>query len=392
VRFGLRGERPGVQTVEVAAWNGPAYIAGVSVTVAVDVGQPIGAPGATDMDMRDPEAGEFTLEVIYEASSNRYRFQLRSRDFGVGEPVYSEPLIGDRQRVISDLTASLNQQARNLSHFTPTQMQVFLKGLGALLYEHLIPDSLKQVFWSGRDRIRRLNILSPGDRMPWELLYLMDAESGDGAFLADTATVARWRYGAPPPPRLSKAPVYVVVPPGAPTQAEQEFTRLRSLLSGATRVSDLDALIQVTQAGGFGLLHFAAHNVTVPNLQGGSYVPFGETRFDLTFMGAVAPGKYGHQKPLVVMNACTSAGASPLYTETAGWADRFLLCGSGAFVGALWEVRDRSAARFSEAFYSELTGDKTVGEAMRLGRHAIGASDPTYLAYTLYGNPLATLE
>ena len=66
--------------------------------------------------------------------------------------------------------------------------------------------------------------------------------------------------------------------------------------------------------------------------------------------------------------------------------------GSGAFIGTLWEVRDDSARAFSEALYDGLARGKTLGEAMRAGRSAISAGDPTSLAYTLYGNPLARLQ
>jgi len=95
------------------------------------------------------------------------------------------------------------------------------------------------------------------------------------------------------------------------------------------------------------------------------------------------------------MNACTTSGTTELYTELASWADRFLSCGSGAFIGTLWEVRDSSARQFSEVFYSELLQGQTLGEAMQTARaklYAISPGDPTPLAYTLYGNPLARLE
>ena len=79
----------------------------------------------------------------------------------------------------------------------------------------------------------------------------------------------------------------------------------------------------------------------------------------------------------------------PLYTEMAGWADSFLGAGCGAFIGALWEIRDNSALVFAKRFYDEVAGGKDLGESMRAARNVLSSADPTHLAYTLYGNPLA---
>jgi CHAT domain-containing protein len=87
------------------------------------------------------------------------------------------------------------------------------------------------------------------------------------------------------------------------------------------------------------------------------------------------------------MNSCTSGGAVPFYIDMAGWAESFLRAGCGGFIGSLWEVRDSSARTFAEHFYDGVCGGKTLGEAVRAARGALRCSDPTYLAYTLYGNP-----
>lgn len=99
--------------------------------------------------------------------------------------------------------------------------------------------------------------------------------------------------------------------------------------------------------------------------------------------------QFYNYSPLVFMNSCTSGGAVPLYTEMAGWAYGFLRGGCGAFIGSLWEIRDTSAVTFANKFYDEVIGGRNLGESMRAARNALKNSDPTYLAYTLYGNPLA---
>ena len=397
VRFGFVAHRPGVQQVDVMAWNGSAQVAGVTLQIAVDTA-PLAADASAaqgDMDMRDPQDGEYTLDVAMDNDTRRYRFQLRSDLKDVWPPMHSEPLLHDRQVTYNAMVANLNAQARNLYALSQTDQALWLKGLGNMLCEQLVPDKLKVLLIEHKSRIKVLNILSDADPTPWELLFLANPETGEGDFLAESATVARWRYGAPPCRALKRSNNVLVLPAGAPSAALAELDELKTLFGQAITIDNLSGLNALLSNGGFDLLHFAAHNVNVPGAQGGAYVPFGNQRWDLTFMGAVPQNRFKSTLPLVFMNACTSSGTTPLYTDLAGWADRFLRCGSGAFIGALWEVRDDSARQFSLVFYRELVAGKTLGDAMRSARSAVRAAnpgDPTALAYTLYGNPLARFE
>ncbi|APW39252.1 hypothetical protein RD110_20225 [Rhodoferax koreense] len=397
LRFGFMAQQPGIQQVDVMAWNGSAQVAGVTLQIAVATeAVTAGANEAVgDMDMREPESGEYTLDVAMDAETRRYRFQLRSDRKDVWPPMYSEPLLNARQQNYDATIANLNAQARNLYALKKEDQAVWLRGMGNLLFEQLVPDGLKALLIEHKRNIRVLNILSEADPTPWELLFLADPDTGEGDFLAASTTVARWRYGAGPCRSLKRATKVLVLPADAPPQAQAELQRLQTLLNGASTIGDLTSLNTLLAAGGFDLLHFAAHNVNLPNVQGGAYVPFGQQRWDLTFMGAVPQNKFKSRAPLVFMNACTTSGTTALYTELASWADRFLKCGSGAFIGTLWEVRDVSARQFSETFYDELIKGQTLGEAMQAARAKLRAAnpgDPTPLAYTLYGNPLARLE
>jgi len=60
----------------------------------------------------------------------------------------------------------------------------------------------------------------------------------------------------------------------------------------------------------------------------------------------------------------------------------------------LWAVRSTSARAFADAFYHALVAERApLGEASLLARQAIRSddADPTWLAYTVYGNPSATI-
>ncbi len=69
--------------------------------------------------------------------------------------------------------------------------------------------------------------------------------------------------------------------------------------------------------------------------------------------------------------------------------------GAGAFIGSLWAVRSSSAKTFAEAFYHAMVKDRIPLGAASLGaRQAISSDpgDPTWLAYTVYGNPSASID
>lgn len=100
------------------------------------------------------------------------------------------------------------------------------------------------------------------------------------------------------------------------------------------------------------------------------------------------------RRPLVFINACRSSGEVFEYTRPTGWAKGFMAAGAGAFIGTLWTVRSSTAREFAEAFYTSLVSDGTpLGEAARQARLAVrrDSEDPTWLAYTVYGDPAATV-
>jgi CHAT domain-containing protein len=75
-----------------------------------------------------------------------------------------------------------------------------------------------------------------------------------------------------------------------------------------------------------------------------------------------------------------------------GWAQAFVKAGAGAFVGSLWAVRSSSARAFAETFYRQFVDQaQPLGAASLNARKAIADDDgdPTWLAYTVYGNPAA---
>jgi CHAT domain-containing protein len=108
---------------------------------------------------------------------------------------------------------------------------------------------------------------------------------------------------------------------------------------------------------------------------------------------AVARRSLAERSPLIFLNACRSAGAAPEYTQMMGWAGQFTAAGAGAFVGTLWPVSSSRASAFAEVFYADLVAGNTLGAACLHARQATEDSgDPTWLAYTTYGDPGAVAK
>jgi CHAT domain-containing protein len=179
-------------------------------------------------------------------------------------------------------------------------------------------------------------------------------------------------------------------------EAQAEVDAMRLLL-GAGRPTDdvisaLTPLQQLIRSGDFGLLHFACHNRFHPD--SGSSITLGNVEFTPTLMTTAASDKVlARTAPTVFMNACRSAGANPAYNELDSWAIKFLRAGAAAFIGSLWDVSDGAARVFAEEFYSRLKSGATLGQAAMDARTVAASQpgDPTWLAYSVYGNSNARI-
>lgn len=394
--FGLVAVRKGLHEIKVIAWKDSAQVGGVTISIGVEVEMSDTSPVNDEVDMRDAEKGEYTLEVEFEPVLKRYRFQLRGDEDNTLPSVWDDSLDSVKHVGTAGIISDLNRQARNLNGLTKLAQSEWLAGMGGTLYKSYVPLELKRALWESRARIRRLNIISQGEGMPWELLRIADPISNEGGeFLGAAATVTRWRYGPTAQRRISKKHPYFVLPKNSPVRASEEVTYVRDKLGGTAdnTISELDDLLKLFQAAQFSLLHFASHNVAASASSSRMYIPFGDSRFDTGFMGSWSNTKFSNRRPLVFMNSCTSAGQEqPLYKDMAGWADGFVAAGCGAFIGSLWEIRDSSARVFAEKFYDEAVRGRTLGDSMREARSKLDEADPTRWAYTLYGDPLAKLS
>jgi CHAT domain-containing protein len=247
-----------------------------------------------------------------------------------------------------------------------------------------------------------VHIQSQEPWVPWELLK---PSGDDGAgnvveagFLCEDYEVTRWVPGIGYCHDLSMSNVGVVIPPDSGLAASiPERDQMLALATSQRQITPIQpeevALRKALAEGTLDVIHFTGHGVA-----GRASADRAEIRLEAgsrlrpeDLSGVVA--NLGKRKPIVFLNACEIGRAGMGLTRPGGWPRGFLAAGAGAFIGPFWKVADASAATFAASFYEQLIGGKSVAAAARAARLAIqAASDPTWLAYSVYANCDARLS
>lgn len=388
--FELQADGPGPRQVDVTAWLGGMFLGQLTVEVTAGLDTRREGSGRTVSALIDaqPVEGAATLVVRYEKKANRYLFEYRDDQY---DDEVEQELSYEPGPQVERLVAELDDLAKGRIAYSPRAMRNTLANTGMALWRELLPPALRDRFWERRGQIKRLTILTRSDTMPWELLYPRDPGRNEG-FLVEQFPVTRAIFGPRPGRTLDLRTARFVVPAGSPPQAEAEIDAVRAILGlgkpGDDVLRALDPLTDLIQSGGFGLLHFACHNSF--DSSAGSSISFDQGPFkpvDLTEAGidrSLAPSA-----PVVFINACRTAGLAARYNQLDGWARGFLEAGAAAFIGSLWAVEDGKARTFATTLYAGLQEGKSLGEVLMGARQAAagGDEDPTWLAYSVYGDP-----
>ena len=393
VRFEFLAREAGLQRVVVTAWAGGTFLAELGLEVSVDDGgryrdarvrvTPVGAVQARE--------GEVTLQVRFDGQ--RYTFQLLSEPY-LFEPVPAEELTAHPSAAVERTVATLRSIAEGTSGYSGGNPRTWMEQAGVGLWNDMVPGLIKDQFWQLREHIGAFSIVAGGDVIPWELLYPL-APGHDEGFLVEQFPVTRRVYGQQRSRSLAVTGARYVLPARSPANAQAEITAIRRALGDDARtgetIADLDALLGFIESGSCGSLHFACHS-TFRSEAGGSVIAMGGGSFvPMLLNKAVTRQALAARNPLIFINACRSAGTVPEYTRMTGWAQQFMAAGAGAFVGTLWAVGSTAAQVFAEAFYAGLASGIPLGEASRRARVAASRDhdDPTWLAYSVYGDPAA---
>ncbi|WP_285569176.1 CHAT domain-containing protein [Actinoallomurus iriomotensis] len=392
VRFPFRARSLGLHRVNVTVWAGGTFAGELTAEVSAEAQVPATPRSAytAPLDRLEPTPGEATLQV--RRSAGGYMFQLMT-PYNLYPPV-TESLAGDPAGAVERTIATLQSLASGGGGYSGSAAALWLREAGVSLWNQMVPQVIKEQFWEERGRITAFNIATDQDIVPWELLYPLSPAEDEG-FLVEQFPVMRRVYGQQRVAAIAVQPAAFVLARDAPPEAHAEVTainqRLRAVLDtgNGTLVDGVESLLTLVNSGGAGLLHFACHNRFEVS-GGGSSVRMADGDFTPMMLTSAATGHTLATGPLVFLNACRSAGAVYEYTRLTGWASGFMAAGAGAFVGTLWAVPSGPAREFAEAFYDACLDGRPIGRAMHAARIRIRReSDPTWLAYTAYGDPAA---
>jgi len=351
---------------------------------------------------------DLSLLITEVGSEIGIRLQSATREFdGTAYPVVklatsSREYFADFCRKIENLPVDTDGQraaaARKLGNW------------GVDMIEKVLPAELRATLWTVRDRIGSVQITSDEAWIPWEVCRLVSTnEAGskvEGPFFAEAFDVTRWLHGAAPPRHFRFGEWALVVPKdsGLPNAAAEE-SFIQSLASPDRKVTQVAAnfceLTAAMESEIYQAWHFCGHARAGEAGDADQAAIELDDRDSMTadlFSGTVENAL--RTGPFVFLNACQSARGGLTLTGVGGWVHRFIKPASsrfaaGAFLGSYWSVYDAAALAFTMALYKGLIHDgKAIGAAVRHAREAVRTpQDPlTWLAYTVYADPLATVE
>jgi len=275
-----------------------------------------------------------------------------------------------------------------------------LAAKGSHLFETVIPEDLRVLLWSLRKRIRSVQVQSEEHWIPWELCKLQGRENGrvvEGPFLCEAFAITRWlpEIGLKPTLTLKKIALVVPKDSGLPLAAgERDY--VLSLAKGSRQVERIPATVLELRSalakGEYDGWHFTGHGgFRSPDPNRSAILLENQEELTPEDLSGVVEN-LGLARPLVFLNACQIGRGAMSLTGIGGWASKFLHAGAGAFIGAYWSIYDEAAFRFAKVLYSRLFSGSPIGQAVQDARQNIRpCGDPTWLAYTVFADPLATV-
>lgn len=427
--FLLKAGSVGRRRIAVDFYHKGRMIAGVAFKTDVDAQYtvPSGEPAALErspsfapMVDNPPPPADLELRVVKTNDANRLAVMLHSERADV--PFRWQPMgeINLAARDPADFLAStldrLSDLAAGAADLTPDQQQAVeaeIVRTGEGLFEQLMPAPLQDAYWKviqplrAAGKISTLLITTDEPWIPWELIkpYRFNAfcnEEEKDEFLVEGFTLCRWLAGRGPAASVTVQTAALVMPELDLSYVQQEKTFLEQWAAGqhvacGAPLQHRGDVLNLLANGDFQVLHVATHgsfNRDDPD-QSVLELADGDTLKPVDLQGSGSSG-LRRSRPLVFLNACYGGRLAFGLTGLGGWADRlFYDANTSAFVGALWEVNDELAVAFSQTYYSNLAAGKTLGEALRLARlkvRDLNPANPTWLAYTLYGDPNAVVK
>lgn len=274
-----------------------------------------------------------------------------------------------------------------------------LKNKGMELYDKLFPAELKEFYWSNRENIKTISIMSDEPWIPWEIIKPTRQVSGkteeDSLYLCERFAISRWLNGILYKNKSQIKHVKVIIPnkinlPSAIAECDWIETMSSERGYRVTRDSTYSQVKSSLVNGGFDLLHFSTHGLYNKKDSNDSQALL-SNELALTPEDINGEAKnFGMNNPIIVMNACQTGQQGFSLVGIGGWAEKFLKAQASAFIGTLWSVNDRTAFKFTRRLYDKLHAGIPLDEAVKEARlDAKTDGDTTWLAYTVFCRPNA---
>jgi hypothetical protein len=348
------------------------------------------------------------------AAEPHYTYYVTSRLLGLVNKRYLSPKFkekgspAERPRVYAQSIYDRIERAFLEKTSDAGALETRLERIGKDMCDRLFPESLVRELWKYREQIKSIEITPVEPYIPWEVLRLVHPEEGsDTRFLSEYRLV-RVLGGREPARKLGRAEWRYVLG-DYPNQLYADLPGERTFLTnglpalGVTPspvASKLEDILDAVEPAEFDVIHFACHGeASLENIDESALIV--ADRFSAADQKPLPVKVYpsdmkvnlSPRRPLVFLSACQSGRMAPSLTDFGGWPKVFVDAQAGAMVGTSWEVHEKPAVAFANAFYSSLLRGETLGEAAGAGRVAARAlRDASWLAYTVYGWSSARME
>ncbi len=359
-----------------------------------------------------PPPVDLELRVVRGLNENRLTFTLHSANPAIG---FHWTPAGEVELARANPLELLEEKFARLSLLAgqpdfdaeqSARASAFFTALGEELWDEVLPERFKTVLWP---EIRRLHaaglihsflITSDEPWIPWEMVkpYSVDVVSDTETaepFWAEAFALSRWLAGRGSAARTAVAAARLVAPDLDLQFVDVEKDAYEGLAAAgialAPPLQSRAAVQALLQEGGVQLLHVAAHGAFDAANPGRARITLQDGVLTPDDLSPSATRGLRAARPLVFLNACCVGRLGFSLTGLGGWAEKLINTGRvGAFIGTLWEVNDELAAAFAQHFYTRLFAGDTLGEAFQAARlhiRDLAPANPTWLAYTLYGDP-----
>ena len=389
--------RTGRYQLLLRLFRGSAQLAEQSLTVEVTEKPTAPNDEPSAWPLADVTPQPHLVRLIIARAGKQYQYVLASDDPTVPSVYASKPLSLSPGRKLADLVSHLSEMAAGGG--APSEIRETLRSEGQELWHSFVPDELAdglQALDPARN-ILWISTFGEIEKVPWEMLHPVEEIGGRSEFLAQLFPVVRSPAGAAGSlDKFAIRRVEMVLSDRTMEEATAEVSAIRRILAGRAdvgdEISEKAKLRQVLGGGEFSVLHVAGHNASGKG--SGLALARGQRLRPLDLNGLAARGgRWAAARPLVFLNACGTDRPERTYTGLTDWAQKCFDAGAGAFVGSLWDVRSKPARAFATCFYRALLED---GQPLALAAHLArneawqqSSKDPTWLAYTVYGNPFA---